>query len=86
MLVSSGSGLETTYSGVMDQNTSISHSDSPEITDEMVERLAVHLVNDYRAITDTPPLAALDDLSDFAQGDWRRKARKLLAAAFGSSS
>ena len=57
---------------------------SPLITDAMVERLAIHLVNKYRMMADVPPIDSLDSFEEFAKDDWRGQARKLLDIAFGS--
>lgn len=58
----------------------------PVIAPEAVERLAVHLLSEWRGMAELPPVAALDNLTDFAKDEWRAKARKLLDIAFGAKT
>lgn len=56
-------------------------------TDAEVERLAIHMLNEYRERWQSHYLdevSSLDELSEFAREDWRSKAKTLLDAAFGS--
>jgi hypothetical protein len=56
-------------------------AEARQVTDEMVERLAVYFLNEHRSKTGIPPANSLNILTDLGQEEWRHKARAALLAA-----